>query len=281
MPDEEKKPDQTVAAQGGVSPTGGGGGAVRLSPSSAVPTVGGGGISGSNASPTSTGGQFASLNQYLSANQGQAAPLAGKITSAVNQEYGNLDTANNQAIANINKQVTNAPGYTSSNPDAMTAEAANPVSFASNPNNVQQFQSLLKNAYNGPASAENTPEYTNQQNAVNQAIATGKTNTATEAGREKLLSQNEKTHKTGVTALNSAILSQDPNALASVEGAYKPFGNLLTNLQTGAQDINKTIGKEQADATASSAAANKQIADQIQTFNTGVNTNLTNAIAAR
>lgn len=223
------------------------------------------------------GGQFASLQNYLSANQGQAQPLAENLSKPIAQEYKNLDTANNAAIASIGKQVENAPGYTPSNAAVMSNEAANPVSFASNPGNVQQFQSLLKNTYSGPVSAESTADYANRQNAVNQAIATGTANTTTEAGRKNLLSQNEARPTSSVTALNSAILSQDPNALATVESAYKPFGNLLTNLQTGAQGVNQTISKEQADAAASSKAANDAIAKQISDLNAGVTGRLTAA----
>jgi hypothetical protein len=280
MQDEDQKTDPNAPQQGAVSPTGGGSGAVRLSPQSSVAPVGGGTNSGTIAGtnpPAQAGGSFASLDKYISANQGQAAPLAGKLTPAIGQEYNNLDTQNNAAIASINNQVKNAPGYTPSNPGVMAAESANPVSFTSNPNNVQQFQSLLKNTYSGPASAESTSDYANRQNAVNSAIATGTANTTTEAGRENLLSQNEATPTTGVTALNSAILSQDPNALASVQDAYKPFNNLLTNLQTGAQGINQTIGQEQSDAATSAKAANDAIAAQIAGLNTGVQGELTTA----
>jgi len=278
MNDEEQKQDPNAPVQGAVSPTGSGSGAVQLAPSAAVPTAGGGGGSaGPGKAPNAAGGSFASLDKYLSANQGQAAPLADKLTPGINQEYNNLDTQNNAAIASIDQQVKSAPGYTPSNPGVMAAESANPVSFTNDPNNVQQFQSLLKNTYSGPASAESTSDYANRQDAVNRAIATGKSNTTTEAGRENLLSQNEATPTTGVTALNSAILSQDPNALSSIENAYTPFNNLLTNLQTGAKGVNATIGKEQADAAASSKAANDAISQQINALNTGVTGKLTTA----
>ena len=282
MDNEEQKQDPNAPQTGAVSPTGGGGGAVRLSPASAVPTVGGGGTSGSGgapsgAPPTAAGGSFASLNKYIDANQGQATPLAGQLTNSIGGQYNNLDTQNNAAISSINNQVTNAPGYTASDPNVLAQEAANPVSFSGDQNNVKQFQSLLDNSYGGPVSAESTSDYANQQGAINNAIAAGTAATTTEAGRENLLSQNEATPTTGVTALNSAILSQDPNALSSVENAYKPFGNLLTNLSTGAQGVDTTIGKEQADATSSSQAANKAISDQINALNTGVTGELTTA----
>jgi len=277
MDEEQQNPN---APQGAVSPSGGGAAPVRLSPSSAVPTVGGGGTSGASTGATPTpvaGGQFASLQNYLSANQGQAAPLAAKITPGINQQYSNLQNQSNATIADINKQVQNAPGYTPSNPDLLAKEAANPVSFTGDQGNIKQFQSLLQNAYGGPTSVEGTPEYANQQAAINQAIATGQSQTGTEAGRENLISQNEATPTSGVTALNEAILSQDPNALASIQKAYDPFKNLVTGLQSGAADVNKQIVKEQQDAAASAKAAQDAISGQITGLNTGITGKLTAA----
>src|ERR1019366_2934612 len=198
-----------------------------------------------------------------------------QVSAGVGQQYGALDAQNNAAISSINSQVANAPGYTASDPNVLAKEAANPVSFSGDQGNVKQFQSLLNNSYGGPASAEGTTDYTNQQGNINSAIAAGNAATTTEAGRENLLSQNEAAPTTGVTALNSAILSQDPNALGSVENAYKPFNNLLGNLSTGAQNADTTIGKEQTDAATSSAAANKAINDQISGLNTGITGTLT------
>lgn len=276
MPDnEEEKGNQPTGGQGPVSPTGGGGGAVRLAPSSAVAPAAGGGASGSG--PTAAGGSFASLDKYLTANQSQAAPLAGQLSTGINKQYNDLDTANNTAISNLNTQVANAPGYTASNPDVLAKEAADPVSFAGDQGNVKNFQNLLTNSYGGPLSAEGTSEYTNQQNAINSAIAAGNNATTTEAGRKNLLSQNEAAPTAGVTSLNSAILSQDPNALKSIETAYQPFNNLLGNLNTGAAGVNANISKEQTDATTSAKAANDAIASQIGSFNTGVTNNLTAA----
>lgn len=275
--DEEKEgtPQSSAAA-----PTGG---AVHLAPSSGVVSGSGSASAGSpvpSGSTTPAGGNFASLNQYITANQGQAQPLADKITPGINQQYNDLDAGNNAAIASINNQVKSAPGYVASDPNALSAESANPVSFANDPNNVKIFQSLLQDSYGGPASAESTNDYANQQTAVNNAIATGTANTTTEAGRSNLLAQNEAAPTAGVTALNSAILTQDPNALSSVENAYAPFQNLVTNLNSGAQAADQTIASEQADAASSSAAANKAINDQINGLNSSVTGEVTAAQSA-
>lgn len=264
IPNSENDDENKNPAQGIVSPAGGGG--AHLSPN--------GGVGSSNTSPTpsapAAGGNFATLQTYLNANQGQAEPLAGKITAGIGKQYDTLAGQNQSTLSDINSQVTNAPGYTASNPDVMAQEAANPVSFSGDQNNVKAFQSLLNNTYGGPTSAETTAGYQGQQAAVNNAISQGNAATQTDAGRRQLLTQNEARPTTGVTALNSAILTQDPNSLSKVQNAYQPFSNLLTGLSSGAQGINATIGKEQADATASSAAANKAIADQSQGLQTAL-----------
>ena len=280
---EEQKQDPNAPQQGAVAPVGGGG-AVHLAPSSGISGAGGGPAgappaAGAGASPA--GGQFASLNQYLDANQGQATPLAGKITDQIGKQYNTLSGQNDSTLSGINSQIAAnaAPSQDQTNA-TIAKESANPTSFASDPGNVASFQGLLNASYAGPASAEGTAGFTGQQTALNNAIATGQTNTTTAAGRENLLSQNEATPTTGVTALNSSILSQDPNALGSVENAYKPFNNLLTNLNTGASTADQNIAAQQAGDTSASAAANKAIADQTGALNTAVNGQLANASTA-
>lgn len=278
MPDnEDEKTNQPNGVQGPVSPTGGGGGAVHLAPSSAVPTVGGG--SGPVGKGPTAGGSFASLDKYLAANQGQADPLSGKITTGIGQQYNALQNQNTSTLNDINSQV--AANATPQNySDILSQEAANPVSFANDTGNVGKFQGLLNATYSGPASAESTDSFTKQQTAVNNAISAGNAATGTEAGRENLLSQNEATPTTGVTALNSAILSQSPTALKNVESAYQPFSNLLTGLSSGAGDINKQIATNTKNANAANTTANQQISDQTGKLQTGVQSKLDAAQSA-
>ena len=285
-PDEEKE-DQPNASQGPVS-TVGGSGAVHLAPAGGVLSTSGGAsggpstpapVSGAGSpSATPSGGQFASLGQYLNANQGQAAPLAGKITTGINNQYNNLNNQNTSTLSGINQQVAASAAPSQAQTNATIAqESANPVSFANNPGNVASFQGLLDASYGGPASAESTSGYQSQQNAINSAISAGQNAVGTEAGRENLLSQNEAAPTTGVTALNSAILSQDPNALNSIEKAYQPFNGLLTNLQSGATSTDQQIAAQQAGDTQASQAANAAIANQTRGLNTAVNNQLANA----
>lgn len=267
--DEEKK--QTPGAQGGVSPEGSGNGAIRLAPDAGVEAGG-----GSTKGPVAAGGQFASLNQYLKANVGQAEPLAGKLTSEIGKQYQGLESSGQQALSKIGGQVSAAPSYENAS-KTISEATANPISFTSDPNRTASFQNLLKAAYTGPLSAEGTAEYTGQQEAINRAIAQGQNTVKTEAGRSNLIKDVSAKPTTGVTALNSAILSKSPTALASVESAYKPFQNLLTNLQTGAAETNKTIAKKQEEAAGAKKASTEALTSGMSTFNTGVQGKVTAA----
>jgi hypothetical protein len=272
----QQDPEQQTPAQGAV-PVGGGAG-VPTTPSSGVGSVGAPAAPGQPGQP-GAGGGFATLDKYLTANQGQAQPLANRISSGIGQQYNALAGQNASTLGDISGQV--ASGSVPANASTTLAqEAANPVSFAGDKSNVGQFQGLLNATYGGPLTAQGTPQYATQQNAVNKAIAQGQAQTGTEAGREQLLSQYETAPSASTTGLNAAILSSSPSAQVQVEGAYKPFSGLLTDLYSGAQDVNADIAKQQARAADTSAQANKQIADQTAALNTNVNAALTNANAA-
>lgn len=272
--DEEEPTNQS---QGPIAP-GGTGQTVHLAPSSGIGSAGGSPTPGA-ASSQGAGGQFATLNQYVDANQGQAQPLANKITNDIGSQYNTLQGQNQSVLQGIQGQVSQ--GYTPQDQGVLSQEAADPVSFASNPSNISSFQKQLTDQYTGPTSAESTNDFSNQQAAINNAIATGTAQTGTDTGRQQLLAQNEAMPTAGVTGLNSAILAQDPNAQGQIENAYKPFSNLATSLNTGASGIDTSIGQAQNQASQASTAANQQIANQVNALNSGVNTELTNATTAR
>lgn len=268
--DEQKSPSQGV-----VAPIGG----------NSIPTAAGGiggagnvGTAGQSGAPAAGGG-FATLDKYVNANQGQAQPLADKIVGGINNQYNTLQGQNTSTLQGIQGQVDQ--GYTKSDPNLLAQESANPVSFANDTNNVSAFQKQLNNQYTGPTSAQNDPGYQTQMANVTNAIATGKNQTGSEAGRAGLLQGIEAAPTTGVTALNNAILSQNSNAQGAIENAYTPFSNLTDQLSTGAGTINTNIGNAQKDANDSSTNANKQINDQFNGLNTSLNQRLTDATTQR
>lgn len=247
-----------------VSPQGPGGGSVRLAPDAGV---------ASGSSPTGksevAGGQFASLNKYLDANTGRAEPLAGKLTGKIGEQYQGLEGQNQAALSQIGGQVSAAPSYADAN-KTISEATADPVSFTSDPNRTAAFQNLLKASYTGPLSAESTSEFANQQEAINRAIAQGQSTVKTEAGRSNLIKDVAAKPTTGVAALNSAILSKSPEALASVENAYKPFENLISGLKSGAADVNKTIAQKQEEAAGAKKASEEALTSSMTGFNKSV-----------
>ncbi len=272
LDDENEK---QVASQGAVAPNGGN--AVHLAPTSGIGSTGPGATTG-NGTP-SAGGQFATLDKYVNASQGQAQPLANKITGGINESYNALNQGNQSTLGNIGSAVS--AGSTPLDQGILTQEAANPVSFASDPNNVSAYQKQLNAQYTGPQNAESDAGYQKQQAAINSAISQGQASTQTEAGRAGLLRGVEKAPTAGVTAVNSAILSKDPNAQGSIENAYKPFANLTSGLSSGAQGIDQNISKAQSDAQTASTTANKQISDQVNGLNSGLTTQAAQDEAAR
>lgn len=270
--DQDNEDENKPNSQGPVAPVGGG--AVHLAPSSGV-GAGGGQSAGPSGSPA--GGQFATLDKYITANQGQADPLADKITGGIQNTYNTLDQGSQGVLQGIMGQVTSAPGYTKSDNDLLAQESADPTSFASDANNVASFQKQLTDKYDGPGSAEGTNDYQAQQSKINDAISQGNAQTTTAAGRQQLVGQNSATPTAGVTALNTAILSQSPDALGKVQDAYKPFQNLVSNLGTGAQGVDKTIANEQSDAANAAKNATGAISNQITGLNSNVNSELSTA----
>src|SRR5258708_2123410 len=268
MEDEEGK--QNAQSQGPLSP-GGTGQTVHLAPSSGIGSTGG----GAGSLPASGGGgQFATLQNYVDANQGQAAPLAGKITSGVQNQFNTLQGQNQSTLQGLQGQVQG--GYTPQDQGLLASEASNPVSFASNPSNISSFQKQLNDQYTGPTSAEGSGAFQNQQAKVNQAISTGNNLAGSEPERHQILTSVEKAPSASVTGLNEAILSQDPKAFGSIENAYKPFSGLNDQLSAGAADINKNIAQGQSQAQGASSQANSQIASQNKALQDNLNANLAN-----
>lgn len=257
--DEQNQNNQVAPSGGGAS--------VHLAPSAGVGAVGtGAGTSGNGQGQG--GGSFATIDKYLTANQGNAAPLAGQITQGITNQYNTLDQQNQAVGAGINNQINN--GYTKEDTGLLAQEAAAPVSFAGNAGNVAGFQGQLNDKYTGPQSAEGTDAFTKQQAALNTAITNGKSATTTEAGRAGLLQGIQENKTNGVTALNSAILSQDPNAQSSIENAYQPFQNLVTGLGTMGQQADTNIAGATKEAAKASSDANNQLQGQVGTLNSGV-----------
>lgn len=255
-----------------------------LSPSSGGPvqTTPSGGIGGPGSAPATAptgapapsapgaGGQFASLNQYVNANQGNAAPLANQVAGNLNNQYQNVSNANTSALNNVQNQVKQ--GYTAQDNALIAQEAANPVSFANNPSNIQSFQKQLNDQYTGPQNAEGTGTYQNQAAASQQAVTNAKNAVGTEAGQQQLIGANEQVNAPSTVGLDEAILYNNPSAMGTIQSAGNQFGNLTNQLTQGAGNIDTSIGQAQTEAANANQAANAQIQSQLS----GLNNNIAN-----
>jgi trimeric autotransporter adhesin len=269
------------STQGPVAPVGGG--AVRLSPSSGVgSSVGGGGTAGSGSAQgavsggANAGGQFATLNDYTSVNAPAAQTLANQVTAPIQNQYSNLESGNTSTEAGINQAITS--GYTPYQDLSSQVAPQNVVSFANNPTNVSNFQGQANDVYKGPSSIEGNSAYQTQLGNVNNAITSGNNLTQSTEGQNQLLKNVETAvpNNPGVTALNEAILTQNPNYEAQVSNAYQPFQNLVGELQSYAPTGNAAIATGKQQAGQASTEANNAINQAV----TGLNTNVNQALAS-
>ena len=271
LTDEEQQNQQNNPSQGPKAP--GGSGGVRLAPSSSVVS---GGAGGGTASSKPAGGQFATLNDYVTANTPNAEGLANQVVAPIQQQAQDTGKQVTQTLSDAQNAINS--GYTPQNNDLISQASANPVSFSNDPNNVTQFQAQLNDTYTGPQSVESMAPYQTLLGNINNTISTGQSLTNNTAGQEQLL-KNVETNpdNAGVTNLNEAILSQNPDYLSKVTNSYQPFSDLLGTLQTGAAGIDPSVQTATANAKAAADAAKGVIDTGVTNLNNTVNSEFANA----
>lgn len=218
---------------------------------------------------------FTNLGSYLQVNAPQIQGMAEKVSGQLGQTYdtakGAVDTGS-QAIQN---QI--AAGYAAPNPELVEQAAANPTEFASTPENVAAFQAQYGNQYTGPASAEVTPDYTTTQGAVQKAVNDA-ANLGNYGGLQSYLTTNLETNPTqAMSALDTALLNQSPEAISQINAQAARFPGLTDYLNQAMTQQNQNIaGAQTAAQTAAQAAQNKFVGEGgvIPTFSTDLNKRL-------
>lgn len=220
------------------------------------------------ASPVTPGTAATNVNEYLNANAPQTQQYANNVASGLTNQYGQIQSDIGSAANQFNNQIN--AGYTPENTALVNQAAANPASFASNPNNVSAFQAQENDQYTGPTQFETSSPYTGLTNEV-----TAGTNAATPwqsfSGTASQFG-NLGDQTLGEQNLDATLFAQTPGVNQEIQNAATPFNSLnsyLTNVGTG------------ADAAAAAAAANATAAaGNVQSvFNpleTNFNTNLAN-----
>ena len=238
----------------------------------------GGGAQGTTAPGGATSTQFgnnaAKLSDYLSANADQTGALGSQIAGQLNQGFNTVQGDVGNAVQGQLNAVNS--GYTPYDANAMAQLQANPAQFASNPQNVKQFQNLWNDQYTGPTNFESTPAYSNIQNEVQNAVSNANLLNTYPGVSTYLNNQAKGTYTPGMNTLDTALLTGSAPAYAQVTQAAAPYAGLNNYL------TNQAATADAAIPAAQQAAANA--AQQTQgAFNTAVgnlNTNVANETAA-
>lgn len=237
--DKQLQPGQSGGSDGVLTPNGGGTSSPKNTPSK----------------PQS----FATLQSYLKVNKPQGEQLASQVA-------GNLSQTGTDARAGIEKTANDLNSGVSAqkvayDPNVVKEAVAAPSDFVKDQNKVNQFNSFKNASYTGPKSAEETPEFQAATNNTNAALAKSKL-ADSESGRSQLLSDTQQNKATGITALNQALISTNPNAAATIKAAQQPFAGLTELLGSKAQDINKNIGEVSGNNAQAAADAQGMTVDK-------------------
>lgn len=181
---------------------------------------------------------FATLQSYLKANrpQGQqlASRLAQDVASTGQQAQQGIEQASQKATSDVQAQTLNyQPGFVS---EALSS----PTEFVKSPEKLAEFTKYRTANYSGPISSTEIPEYQKASADAERAMEKSRL-TETEGGRKQLASQAQKSKAEGITALNQALLSTNPQAAATLAGSRSAFGNLKDLLSSKTAQTDEQI----------------------------------------
>lgn len=232
------------------------------------------GAPSSAGTPTQFGSSASKLGDYLTANAPQIQGQADKVTSGLNQQYGQVQGDITNAANQFGQSVQG--GYTAGNQDVVNQAVANPTGFASDPNNVKAFQGQYNDTYSGPTSYESSQPYGaiqgEVQNAVQNAGLLG-----TQAGLQNYLGQTQGGNQTQASnTLDTLLLQGNPQAQQQIQQAAGQFNNLTNQFGQSTAGANQSVQAAQQAAQDAQQYAQGQYGNAV----TGFNTNLQNELTA-
>lgn len=221
--------------------------------------------------PTQFGSSASKLGDYLTANAPQIQGQADTLSNTLNTQYGTLNQGITDAANQFQQQVQG--GYNANNPDVVNQAMSDPTKFASDPNNVSDFQGQYNNTYTGPTNFEGSQGYSDLQNQVGQATTQANL-LGNQAGLQSYL-QGQGTNPTqAMSTLDSLLLRGNPEAQAKINTAAGQFGNLTGQLGTATTGADQSVVDAQNAADASRAYAQGQINPYAQNFGNTLNQNI-------
>lgn len=237
---------------------------------------GSGTTGGQSAQPNnqSSGQPFTNLSAYLSANQPQIEQMATGIASDLGNQYGQIQGNVQSGVQGFNEQVSQ--GYTPYNAELIEQATDDPRQFVQTPENVAAFQKQLNNQYTGPGSFEQTSQYGDINQKVNEA-----TNTAnllkSPGGFQSYLHQRGGRNTTaGQDLLDSVLLQGSPQAIQMINQAASPFEGLTSYLSDQTAQANQGAQAAQTAAQQSSTEARNKLTGAEE----GFGANLQNKLGA-
>ncbi len=208
---------------------------------------------------------FATLQSYLKPNQPQGEALAGQIaskTAAVGDEAKNQVEQAAGTVGGLVQQ--NTPNYDAS---LISNAVANPTEFVKDPNNIEAFTKQRTAAYNGPSAWDQTTEAQSATAKVGAANEKAKL-LDSESGRKQLLADVQENKGAGITSLNQALLSTNPNATNVLQGAKSSFSGLEDLLKGKATDVNAKIAAANDAANKARTDVSTKLGSKVNEFGT-------------
>lgn len=242
---------------------------------SAVGTAGAGDKTPNQPSSSVAPAPFTNLGSYLAVNAPQIQGMAGQVAGQLGQTYQTAKGAVDTGASNIQNQIN--AGYAAPNADIVNQAATNPTEFAAKPENVAAFQAQYNDKYNGPASAEVTPDYTTTQGAVQKAVNDA-ANLGNYGGLQSYLTTNLEANPTqAISALDTALLNQSPEAIGQINTAAGQFPGLTDYFSQAIGQQNQNIANAQNAATTNAQSIQNQFTGEggvIPSFQNDLNARL-------
>lgn len=196
---------------------------------------------------TQFGSNASKLSDYLSANAPNIEQFGNKIAGDLTQGYSQAQQGIDTGYQNFNNQVNS--GYSQANPDLVNQAASNPTKFASNPDNVKQFQSLYNNQYKGPENFESTQPYSDINSSVNKAVENASLASSPQGLGTYLSGSGYSPFSTqGVKSLDTALIQGNSGARNAISTAAQPYQNLSGYLSNKTSDANKNVATAKQNA---------------------------------
>jgi len=190
------------------------------------------------------GSGFTNLKSYLQANEGQGVGLAENISSNIQKEGQQAQSAIDTASADYQTKLNAA--IPSSYQELIDRAKSNPSQFVQNQEDVNKFKNIKQGVFSGPSTFQETAANYGNLAQDAQNLSQAYKNTLTEQGQNALLNRYNPNVTRGSQELNQLILSRDKSGAVS---------KTLTEAAEPYSKLKETLAQQEAALNAQRAAA--------------------------